>query len=785
MTGARVLADLRDARRSLRARPGAAIAVVLVLTLGVGLFSAMFALADPFVLRPLPYADPDALVVIRAGTEGLTPDAPIPTVGDWRARTDLFEGLAVIGDRSLARVHVGDAARLLSVGQASENVFDVLGISSPVTVAWRSAAREMPETATVLTPTGLRRLGIPVAPGDRLRRQGGAALDVIGVLPESFPAAPAIFGAEAYVPFEPTDVITVRSWARDRPAATAPTLVARLRPGVSAAAVRAALASVLPSGRPLDVRVESVRDVLTRRTRPLALGALAAGFVVLLVCAGNVGNLLLARTEFRSAELATRAALGASRWDLVRLGLAEQVVIAAIATAAGLVVARVALAGLAAWAPSDYLTLGVPGVTRRVVALAAVACAVCVLLGAVPLIWRRSGTDLLRGRAEASGASGRGRRLRLAFVGAQAGLAMILAVGAAVLIQSYVNLLRQDIGLDEETVALTAMYPVTGAAVPRADLEATVTRLRQVPGVTDAAYLRGTLVDGIYSTMGVWSISVRGEEHRVEWREVSPRLFDVTGMTLLAGRAFGPEDGGGRSVILSESLANLYWPGDWPIGEPVNARGGGVVIGVVRDAFKAGRASPPEPTMYTATGDRVTGDVSFAIRPDTGASPSRDALTRAVANGNPDVVILWIDTAGHLLTEKIRDRVFATFVLTLFGVAGGTVATIGLVAIVGFVVARRTREIAIRLALGAPSSHVRALVARETVAAAVAGGLAGLVAGRWLSTWLDSLAYGVTAGNWTTTLAAGMVMVGVMTVAALVPARRAVRLSPVEALRRD
>jgi hypothetical protein len=397
--------------------------------------------------------------------------------------------------------------------------------------------------------------------------------------------------------------------------------------------------------------------------------------------------------------------------------------------------------------------------------------------------WRRDAA------AAPAGAGGRGvKSLRVLFASAQAALAMVLAVGAAMLVQSYANLMRQDIGYDGTALVADVTYPRTlGGAALAGTVQASIDALRRLPGVQAVAASTGRLPAGAR----MFLVTVKGERVPTSGTSVSPGFFDAAGMALVEGRALAAGDSNWSGIVVNQAFARVHWPAASPLGQVVNYQATprqAHVVGVVRNALGQ-LPTEPRPMVYelmnAESEERRLGDavISYVIRSDADPRGHHEAIRRAIAGSNRDGVIGAIDTIDIRLANTVRDRTFATLVLTFFGIAGGAVTITGLIGIVTFVVARRTREIAIRMAIGADRGHVRRLVVREAVTAAVAGGLAGLLAGRWLSGWLESLVYGIEAGNWTTTLAAGGVMLALMVFAALVPARRAVNLQPTEALR--
>jgi hypothetical protein len=451
----------------------------------------------------------------------------------------------------------------------------------------------------------------------------------------------------------------------------------------------------------------------------------------------------------------------------------------------GLAIAQAALFLAARSVPDQYVTLGQPAITGRVVGFAAIAGLAVVLAGALPGgVATYAGPD----------ATGRPRQyrdrvwlVRQSFAAVQAALAVILVVGAGMLVQSYFNFSRLETGFESTAMTLSVQYPGGVRAAVGADVvDETLAAIRRLPGVQAASLGTRVVADGMSNRI----VFVNGEPAFPASNDVRPHFFDAAGMFVIQGRPLEEADENWRGVVVNEAFVREHWPEGHVVGRTLERPAGrgqpdamesAAVVGVVRDVRDRGLEVAPEPTVYSVGSEfrrtryvaRVAGD------PRDYEAPIR----RAIARVNADAVIEPAETIQARLAGTIRRKAFATLVLAFFGVAGGAVTLGGLVGMVTFVVGRRTREIAIRMAIGAQRSHIRWLVVREAVTSAVVGGLAGLLAGRWLSTWLESFVFGIEAGNWTTAIVGAGGAMLVMIVTALVPARRAVRLQPTEALR--
>jgi putative ABC transport system permease protein len=771
--------DLRYAGRSLVARRGSSTAIIAVFSLGIGLATAMFVLADPYVFRPLPYARPHELAILqlRSGRGG-APPALTPSLDQWRSRSDLFAGIAAYtwGPDVWIRSDAGQTA--LNVLDVTENFFDVLGAGRGGQLPSVAAADEA-DIPVVLTPEGRRKVfpahfAVGSFPGPH-----GRVVRIAGVLPDRLLLPGPHTGVDGLSTFEsgPLRTVTVRAnggYSTSRML----TVVARVRPGLTLAAVSESLRTMMAPQVDYQVRAEWLSEVMTQDVRPLAMGALAAAVLVLFVCAGNVANLLAARDAWRVREFATREALGASRADVLRLRLLELLAIGAASLVIGLGLAGAALVACSRVIPAEYVTLGGPQITWRGLFCAVAGAGLVLVTALVPLLMT---TARARTPHEVT-AEGRGaNRLRLGFLGMQSAFALVLSVGAAMLLQSYSNLAEYDMGVDRSalTVSVSPVAP-TGQARRSArplDVAQTLDRLRTLPRIREASARHG-------GSRGR-SFEINGSSAFAFFEETMPAFFEAMGMRLVRGRALAPGDERWRAVVVNEAFVRTHWPGQSGLGQLVRRDDDQAeVVGVVRDVHELPLRGPAEPMIYTLVTE-IPGSVSYVLSASGDPRAHVAAVRRTLAAAHPNAMIGGIGTVGGQLMDRVRDRTFATLVLTLFAVAAVVVTLAGLAGLVGFLVARRTREIAIRMAIGARPAHIRRLVARDTLTAACAGAVIGLLVGRWLSTWLESLVFGIEAGNWTTTLVAACAAVALMVLAALLPARRALRLQPTEALRAE
>lgn len=775
--------DLRHAIRSLTLRRGSSLAVALVISLGAGLLTTVFAIADPYTTRSLPYSKPHELVVISVGSEGITADASVPTLNEWRADTRLFQSIATTRSGGSVPVDTPNGTFPFSLQFVTQDFFSVLGLRGPDPDRWATA----PEPASipiVLTPAG--RSALPPAqasPGTVLRRENDSLL-VVGELPADFvfpsPRLASLTDAVGLLPVSDQPVVNIAGWRRDGRmiGLGRSQFIARVQPGVTPRILEERLSTLLPSGRRLDVKVETLGTHMTAHLRPLAWGALAAGLLILLVCAGNVANLALVRTAYRLQEVSTRRALGATTVDILRLWIIEHAVLALASFVFAIVIVQFALVAISMVIPDAFVTLGAPSLRSRVATFAALAVVVVVGVSVSPVA-----TLTFRPAALTPGAH-RKNVLRFAFMAGQSALAIILAIGGGMLLHSYHRLHAQDTGYDRSSLAFTVKYPYQrGRDVQLLEqVEGSVERLLRIPGVRSVGATDSSVVE---PSLSAASVVVAGETVTSSLSGVTPGFFEAAGMTVVQGRGFLTSDERSRPIVVNETFVRAYLGhAVSPLGQMVIVRNRHTeIVGVVRDVFDKALDVRPTPTIHELISSARGAPITYvaALHP-TAPDPSA-AFRRAIIDGDDRAMIGDVGTIGDRFSKSVRDRQFPTLVLTLFGVAGVGVCISGLIGVVAFVVTRRSREIAIRIALGAQPIDIRKLVLMEVASASVLGATVGLLVGRWGSTYLTHLVYGLEAGDWTTSVVAALIVLTIMLLSTIWPSQRAVALSPSEALR--
>ncbi len=772
-----VLIELVFALKRLRARSASIGGVIAMLIVGISLATTMFGLSDPFLFRPLPYARADRLVSIDIDTMQFALAAGVrqtdyPLLRDWQARRDLFDCLGGFVPHDTLRVRLSDRTIALETVAVSEGFFEVLGLPADPP---RTPAALDEVWLTSRSATGpLRGLNLV---GQRLPLQPSGMLRVSGVLPPSFivPQARALAAVDALVEW-PAEQVAVTESGMTK----ALHLIGRLRDGLSPQQVEAALnADAMPRG--FGVRVVPLELALKARQRPLAIGALLAGLLVLIASAANTLGMALTRGLYRAHEIAAMEVLGAGRSRIARLLLAEAIWVAAGATVGALLVVPLLFDAIVVLVPRELALLGAPGFSGRAAAFAGAAGLIACLawwIGSL-VAWCLALPSSLRRTAVQDARTV--RAIRFGLTAGQVAVALVLLTTAGLLIQTYVNLVRQDTGMSDEAMALSVSYePELNAAALQARIRRTTEGLQRLPGVRRAAAVVGEMVD----QSNITGMVVIGSVAPVELLWVSPGYFETTGMTFVAGRALLESDTGGQGVVVNEAFVERHLHGNGAIGVPLKIAGrSSPVVGVVKNSRRRALDQRPRPAVFRLLEGAVPNVRVTYVTTGTGVGP--ELCESIIHRISPEAVILDGSTLRERLARTIQIRSFATLITILFALATTTVAGEGVIGVVSYVAARRTREMGIRLALGATSAGVTWLTMRDACASIAGGAIAGLIGVIWLSDVASSLLYGVSPRDWATLVGTTFALVGLATAAALVPARRAGLLSPTAALREE
>ncbi len=809
--GASLEAGLRDVRHGawlLRRHPGFTAATVLTLTLSVGATTAIFSVVDAVLLQPPPFPEPERLVTLwqTDPDDGNRPVAVGPAdFLDWRDRVRSFERVAAIDPWSLDFTGAGEP-EILTGSLVTEGFFEMLGVNA---VHGRTFLPEeyLPGSGVIVLTDGLwqRRFGGEADIIGRPLVLEGEPYTVIGVLGPDFELGLDRRGER--------DFFLPKTFSEYETSSRGPgwwRVMGRLRSEVTLAEAQAemdAVAARLAQEHPrtnadVGARVIPLQARQVEAVRPTLLLLQGAVLFVLLIACVNVANLMLARCTRRAPEFAVRMAVGGGRGRLLRQLLTESAVIAALGGAGGFAFAAASLEAITAFMPADVPRVGQVAVNPRLLGFAAglvgVTTLACGMAPALHVV-RQNVHDLLRGQR--TGANAVQQRLRRVLVATEVALALVLLVGAGLLLQSFVRLVNVDLGFaPANTVTLQVFhYRDDGLAATANFFRETLEGIRALPGVTAAGAVSAFplgLAD--VTRQSLLQLDDRppfppGEEPSAAVATATPGYLDAMGIPLRAGRWFGARDDAEQPsvVVINEALARQHWPDTDPVGRRVSLsvvfRGdiNAEIIGVVGEIRPGGYDTPPRAELFVPHAQVPDGSMTYVVRTagDPGASVA--AIQDVVWDADPLQTFYSVATVEQLLSDTLAARRFTTTLLTLFGVAALVLATLGIYGVIAVATAQRTREIGLRLGMGAEPRHVVGMVVRGAIGLAGTGVLIGLLASLFVSRFLSSLLVDVAPFDAATLAAVSALLLLVAAGAAYLPARRAARVDPLAALRMD
>ncbi len=803
--------DVRYAVRSLRKSPGFTIIALLTIALGIGANTVMFSVVYGVLLRPLRYPHPDRLVAPAYAYKGVQGGLAVTYLQYQFLQENTPEFQALTATTPVGfNLFAGDRADRVSGLRVSQGYFDVLGVSPALGRAF-AADEDQPGGAPVaILSHGLwaRRFGSDPGVVGRSVLLDGSPYTVVGVMPAGFESLPAVdvWSTIAQVGSTIGSGQNLELLARLAPGMSLEQ--ARLRMNGTTAAFRERFAESFPRDGDLDLL--RYQDMVVRNVKGdvgILFGAIA--FVLLIACA-NVANLVLGRTTGRLGEVAMRVALGATRGRLVRLLLTESVVLAVAGGALGLLLAHWGLQALLAIAPthagtiSDRLNLPRAGDIHldgwAVAFTFGLALVTGVVFGLLPA-WRAARTDLHEtlkegGRATAPAQRGRARG---ALVVAEVTLSLVLLVGAGLLLGTFANLMRTDPGFRSDHL-LTAEIWLTGS---RYDSTAAITefyrqldeRLEALPGVQSAAVVEAGLPLERGGNMGV-KIEGREDWASVEYRTVTPGYLNVLGVPLLQGRMLTEADDGDAQpvTVVNQAFASRYLSDVDPVGRTIQL--GGVnrrIVGVV-GSMKSYIGATPRPGLFIPSAQTEPGltrlfgswfPIHVVLRTATDPGTQTRSLVQAIRDTDPLVPVGQVRTMDEVLGDSLAFQRFAMLLLGIFAVLALGLAAVGIYGVMSYIVAQRTHEVGLRMALGAlPGDVVRRLVGRGMLLVGI-GVLAGVAGAIALTRLLQSQLYGIRPTDPVTFAGAASVLALVALIACLVPALHAIRVDPIEALRSE
>jgi len=812
--------DLRYAVRMLRNAPGFAAVSIATLGVGLGAATAVFSVVNAVLLRPLPYPEAERIVRVQQVDAEGRPNANIsgPNFQDLRDQSRSFDALAIYAGGTPVSVLADGRPHRANVLFVSERFLDVLGVRPIVGRGFlEEEARPGGAPAAIVSHAYWQRWfgGDPDLSGKSLRA-GPYSYPIVGVLPPEFDYP---VGTEVLVPFQ-HDPGTEKRTAHNYRA------VGRLAAGVRLERARGELSGI---ARALKERYGSetmmsdatairLQDVVTGGVRQTLLILFGAAALLLLIACANVSNLLLARAAGRERELAVRLALGAGRGRIVRQIAAESLVLCAAGGALGVLIAYGGVAALLAFEPGNLPRAREVDVSWAALSFALVAVLVCALALAVVTSLRAAGREIHGALTDAQRTLAGGRRsqrVRNGLVVAQIATTLVLLAGAALLARSFARVLAVDPGYRTEQallldIALPAMGDWEEGRLQAAFREELMTRLRSLPGVVevgsisalplgnvgfypDGLFIEMTRPDEIQSFEDFQRLDPTDSERVGDagFRVVSAGYFRAMGIPLVRGRLFEEGDvyDAPHVAVISETLARTRWPGEDPIGRYIqfgNMDGdlrAFRIVGVVGDVREVSLESRPEPLFYADHRQRPRhASHSSIVVYGTEDAAIASAAERIVRDLDPEVPVR-VRRLSEVVDASLAGRRFSLLLLGLFSAAALVLATMGIYGVVSYLVAQRTREIGIRMALGADGGAVQRLVIGRGAALVVAGALIGLAAALGLTRLLAGMLYGVSATDPVTFIVVVLVVAAAALLASYLPARQAARLPPAVTLR--
>jgi putative ABC transport system permease protein len=799
--------DIAYALRLLRRNPGFSAAAIVTLGLGIGANTAIFTLADATIIRPLRLEGLDRLVAFKYS-------ASLPDYREWTARTDLFTGVAANAVMSVT-VTADGTAQPADAGMVSPNYFSVLGVGASAGRLLGAADDGRSELAVVVGrdwwQTNLH--GDPAAVGQRIQVNGAPAT-IVGIAADGFRGTTLTRPPKLYLPLSATSRLIPGPFTapgalenRDMSWLNA---IGRLRTGVTMAAAADAMDAMYARQHPRAGAARGQLELQSMRSR--VIGSPGAGsvysfvellagvvLVTLLIGCANVANLQLARAAARQREIGVRLAIGAGRGRIFRQVLTENLVLALLGGAFGLIVASVALRLMARFQlPGGISIEGLAlAVNRSALGVAMLISAATVALsGLLPAVQaaRVSSLGTLRGTTRVSARSG----LRSSLVALQIALSLVLLTGTALFLQSFAAALQVPLGFKPAGVVTTTLTPAAQGfdkARARGFFDAALVKVHAIPGVTAAAWTNILPVNGSMSMSATIDgyPTKPGEEPHVYVANVGPEYFAAAGIRLLRGRVFTPDDRTGSPLvgIINDSAARRFWGGREPLGGRVmtDDKDFITIVGIVEDTKIRSLEEKPEPFLYAPfaqpTGPFAMDHGTLLVRTSGDVRALAPAVRDQLRATDPEAPLSSVTTFEWQVRKLVMPQRMGASFFGAFALLALTLATIGIYGVASYVAALRTREIGIRIALGADRSRIRSLVLVQGSVPIAAGIGAGLVAAAFASRLATAFLLGVSPRDPLTYAAVVALLICVGVAATWIPARRASRVDPVQALRAE
>ena len=802
--------DLTYAARILRKNPGFAAAAVITLALGIGANTAIFSLCNAVLLQPLPFAEPDRIAMLSERQhDGTLGDVSPANFMDWRETSQSFSGIAAVRTSSFAPSFVlggrGEAARLAGE-DVSANFFSLLGVRFMLGRNFLPEEDRPGQDHVAILSYGVwsQRFGADRDIAGKTITLNDESYTVVGVLPADFQ-----FGttAEDFDARRQADVWIPLGLDPQRLQRGSHTLrvIARLKPGVKLSQAQAELdvlganlAQQYPKyNKDKGIVAVPLSDQVTGSVRVALETLLGAVGLVLLIACGNVANLLLNRAAARQKEMAVRIALGASRMRLAQQLLTESLLLASLGGIAGFVLALAAIAALTPELPADLSrAAGMVIDTRMLIFTALISLVTGILFGLGPLLgsWRETAGESLKQNTRTS--SGMQTRLRSGLAVAQIAIAIVLLIGAGLMVKSLWALVHVAPGFRSDSILTARLSLPRSRYADNAKigaLEQTLLEsLHARPGIKSAGFATYVPLSGLDNA---WNFVIEGHPplptgtyNMTKYRPVSPGYFETIEIPLLRGRSFTAADTADSLPVamISDSMAREYWPAENPIGERIQFDGKWrTVIGVTGDVLHDGLDAAVTPEMYVPVeqAPNIESDPTILVRTALAPGASAAELRAAVSAIDPAIPVDRIETVQQIVSGSVAQPRFRTIILTAFSLLALVMASIGVYAVMNYLVIQRTREFGIRLSLGATPAAVLRLVLGRAATLIGTGTCLGLAGSVLLVRLIAKLLFGTAPLDPLTFAAVPILLATVAFAASYIPARRAARVDPLVALR--
>jgi len=799
-----LLQDFRFGLRMLVKNPAFTMIAVITLALGIGANAAIFSVVNAVLLRPLPYPNAERLMTIwedHTRRDGPEREWTSPLgFEDWRDQAKSFDHVVALQGWGPTLTGQGDPEQLVGA-LVSHNTFEMLGVAPTLGRSFRPEEDQRGAEGVIIISHGLwqKRFGAdPSLVGKTISLNGESRM-VVGVMPAGF-KFPIIANADVWRPIQPAlnagcqrGCITIRVMARLKPEATEAQARAELN------TIAARIEQQFPdTNSKVGSTLIPLHEFLVGPVKPQMLALLVAVAFVLLIACANVANLLLARSASRATEIAIRASLGAGRLRIARQLLSESLLLAVVGGVVGLLLAFWLVDLLISFSPDGTPRLDEIGIDRRALGYTlAVTMLTGLLFGTAP-VWQLFKTDLnqsLRDGGKGLKTAGSGRALSLLVV-AETALALMLLVGAGLLIRSFIQLQRVDPGFNPRNV-LTAVVRLPQVVYPERNQIAPfysqlLDRIKALPGAQSAAVTSSLPLAGFDSDAGFvieGRPAPQPNQQPVAWySSVSPDYFRTMGMRLIAGREFTERDNENapKVVIISEATARRHFPNENPLGKRIgNGRPDGwiEIVGVTADVKHFGLSQDARVSMFFP--DRQQPSRRMVVVARTAADPTSliSALRGAVSAMDKNLAVSNIITMEEITAQSIGQERFTLLLLGIFAALALLLSMAGIYGVMSYAVAQRTREIGVRMALGAEAGNVLRLVIGQGMLLALIGVGIGLAGSLALSRLMKTMLFGVSATDPLTFIGVGVLLALVALVACYVPARRASKVDPMIALR--